>query len=79
MSRSYRKIPIIGNAGSRPSEKWNKRKANRKNRRVNKGLLRTIEDEIELKYLRETSDTWVFAKDGKFWFNAYKEPKLKRK
>ena len=63
MSRSRKKTPISGIA-SADSEKQDKRKANRRVRRVNKVAVAT-DDEPKLK--REVSDVWSFDKDGKRW------------
>lgn len=66
MSKSYRKTPIFGMCGSRVSEKFDKRKANRK-------LRKRIKSNIKKGYtlifplLREVSDVWEFAKDGKIY------------
>ena len=63
MSRSYRKTKIFGNSGN-VSEKQDKRIANRCLRsRVRCGELNLT--------LREVSNPWDFAKDGKnYWANA---------
>ncbi len=77
MSRSRRKTPIAGVATS-DSEKDDKRKANRRERRVNRILLRTRGEEA-LKDRRAVSNVWSFAKDGKIRFDPKKEPGLLRK
>lgn len=75
MSRSRRKTPIVG-ITTAMSEKFDKGKANRKLRsRVHVALDRG--DEV-LPELREVSDVWTFAKDGKQSLND-PDPKLMRK
>ena len=58
MSRSKRKTPVFGIIAAR-SEKQDKRLANRKLRR------KTRIDPENAPMLREVSDVWGFAKDGK--------------
>lgn len=69
MSRSRRKTKIRGMCGSRHhvSEKEDKRKFNRKMRRVNKVLLGVSDDseKLVLKHKDEIEDVWGFKKDGK--------------
>ena len=69
MSRSYRKNPIIGNAGT--SEKYDKVHAHRKTRKQIRdhitsthGDLESLE-EILMPKEEEISDDWTMAKDGK--------------
>lgn len=73
MSRSIKKTPITGITGSR-SDKEGKRLANRHHRRINKQLT----DE-SYRTLREVSDVWDMAKDGKSWFDSSQHPELMRK
>jgi hypothetical protein len=70
MGKSYKKTDICGNGGN--SEKYDKRLANRRFRRIiNTKLL--INPEIEvLPVMREVSDVWGFNKDGKHWFGNMK-------
>ncbi len=75
MSRSRKKTPISGITKS-DSEKLDKRDANRRERRINKELLKK---EKELKRIREVSDIWTFNKDGKVVFNEKKYPEMMRK
>ena len=77
MSRSRIKTPITGIITAK-SEKDDKRRANRRNRRTNRVLLRTKGQEA-LKLKRETSNIWSFDKDGKARFDPVKNPKLLRK
>lgn len=58
MSRSKRKTPVFGITTAR-TEKQDKRMANRKLRR------KTRVDPENAPALREVSDVWGFAKDGK--------------
>lgn len=63
MSKSYKKNPIFGHASS--SEKKDKRRANRK---LRKKIKQSMNREFDiLPYLREVSDVWGFAKDGKIY------------
>lgn len=64
MSRSRRKTTIVGNTCA-DSEKSDKRDANRRLRRLTK---RQVQDGLEPAILREVSDTWDMAKDGKSFF-----------
>ena len=65
MARSRRKTPIWGITGAR-SEKKDKRIANRRLRRaVNIRLAQP--DETPLPVLREVSNPWSMAKDGRRW------------
>lgn len=68
MSRSRRKTPIIGWTTA-PSEKEDKRLANRRLRRIVRNILRTQEDPDVLPDLREVSDPWDMNKDGKQWID----------
>tara|TARA_R110000824_G_scaffold33584_5_gene107602 strand:+ start:3929 stop:4147 length:219 start_codon:yes stop_codon:yes gene_type:complete len=72
MSRSIRKTPISGIAGT--SDKEDKRLANRHHRRINKQLA-----EDSYRALREVSNVWTMAKDGKRWFDSARYPELMRK
>jgi len=62
MSRSLKKTPKNG-ITTAETEKDNKRKANRKLRRVAKIQVKKGENEIASK--REISNVWSFDKDGK--------------
>lgn len=72
MSRSRKKTPVISYTCS-DSEKDDKRIANRKLRRAVKVKLQNAQsvemaEEMQpLPELREVSDTWTFAKDGKIY------------
>ena len=74
MSRSKKKTPVTGMTTAR-SEKDDKRLANRKFRRV------TRIDPENAPALREVSDVWGMAKDGKVRFDPMDESgkKLMRK
>ncbi len=67
MSRSRRKTPIFGIAGG-VSEKQDKRKANRKARKKQNWN----------KDLREVSDNWGFAKDGKRYQQEAEEEDMRK-
>ena len=62
MSRSRKKTPVRGRTTAE-SEKENKRKANRKLRRITKVQLK--KGDAELSTMKETSNVWAFDKDGK--------------
>jgi hypothetical protein len=64
MSNSVRKTKIIGIVKA-DSEKEDKRDANRKLRRITKQKIK--KGEWELPLLREVSNVWDFAKDGKIY------------
>ena len=64
MSRSRKYTPIHATTNAK-SEKEDKQRANRKDRRVNKVILQTTEDEEKLLEKRATSNVYDFAKDGK--------------
>ena len=55
------------------SEKWDKRNAQR---RLRRGVKRSLEGGREVPLLREISDVWCFNKDGKTMFS---DPKWFRK
>jgi|10_taG_2_1085330.scaffolds.fasta_scaffold05240_10 hypothetical protein len=68
MSRSRRKEPYVGHCAD--SDKQDKRKANRKHRRVIKEALRKEDPEtVEFKLLKEVSNEWDFSKDGKLRYD----------
>lgn len=65
MSRSYRKTPIIGNCSH--SDKWWKREARKSLRcqQRTQAVRHVDPDAMQLPQLREISDVYCFAKDGK--------------
>jgi len=69
MSRSYKKNPIIGNAGT--SEKYDKVHAHRKTRKQIRDHITATHGDLELleemlmPNEEEVSDTWTMTKDGK--------------
>lgn len=65
MSRSRKKVPVTGHT-THESEKQDKRKSNRRLRTAVKQQINK-QDEKPLPELREVSDVWGFAKDGKTW------------
>ena len=82
MSRSKRKTPILGFTCAK-SEKDDKRRANRKLRRIvktgirvsNKKALETYESLDK----RDVSNVWSFEKDGKRYIIRNKDKKWMRK
>ncbi len=78
MSRSRKKSPFRP-VTTTESEKQDKRDANRLDRRVNKYILRSTEDDERLRSRRETSDPWAMGKDGMVRFDPSDEPQYLRK
>lgn len=69
MSRSVRKHPFIGMTGAE-SEKFNKQLVNRKFRAEVRRALVDYDDSIPLPAIREVSEVYTFAKDGKQHLSA---------
>jgi hypothetical protein len=61
------------------SEKQDKRLANRRIRRRVKVVLEAGPEDDMLPTLRELSDPWTMAKDGKRWFDPSRYPEELRK
>jgi len=78
MSRSRKKTPIGGMTGA-PSEKWDKRVANRRERRCVKEVLAQDPLADVLPTQRELSDPWTMAKDGKRWHDPLRHPGVLKK
>jgi hypothetical protein len=76
MSHSRRKIPKRGVTTSE-SEKSDKRVANRRLRRAAASALHAGVEIMPS--IREVSNVWEFAKDGKIRFNATTSPQMMRK
>ena len=62
MARSRKKVPITGITSAK-TEKSNKRKANRKFRRLTKVQIK--KGDTQLVSIKEVSNVWSFDKDGK--------------
>ena len=78
MAGSRRKTPKVGVTKAR-SEKKDKRAANRVARRkVTSALPASQEGEL-LPALKEVSNLWKMAKDGKIYWDSEIDPKLMRK
>lgn len=77
MSRSMRRTPISGMTTA-PSEKQDKRLANRRLRRIVRCRLMWQFAEV-LPDLREVSDVGSFDKDGKTYFGRARNNRLMRK
>jgi hypothetical protein len=79
MARSRRHTPIISFM-SNSSEKQDKRHANRNCRSALRRVLKRDDDpdSAVLPVLRDVSDPWAMAKDGRSWFGQY-FPELMRK
>ena len=76
MSRSRRKTKIFGYTSFKYSEKEDKRDANRKFRRITRQLVKGRKE--VLPKLRELSDVWAFAKDGKRYMNNVEKKYLRK-
>ena len=76
MARSRRSTPIVSITTS-ASEKQDKRQANRNCRAALQRALRLDADAI-LPILRDVSDPWCMAKDGRQWIGT-RFPELLRK
>ncbi len=79
MARSRRRTPIISSM-SNSSEKQDKRHANRNCRSALRRALKRDDDPdaAVLPILRDVSDPWAMAKDGRSWFGQH-SPELMRK
>lgn len=79
MARSRRRTPIISSM-SNSSEKQDKRHANRNCRSALRRVLKRDgdPDAAVLPVLRDVSDPWAMAKDGRSWFGHH-SPELMRK
>ncbi|WP_020528637.1 hypothetical protein [Flexithrix dorotheae] len=75
MSRSRKKIKIRG-ISTADSEKQNKRRANRKLRRIISQKIKTGEDKFP--ELKEVSNVWCFDKDGKIFDKTISEIELRK-
>ncbi|MBI3796263.1 MAG: hypothetical protein HY268_04735 [Deltaproteobacteria bacterium] len=78
MSRSRKKLPFSG-ITTAASEKEDKRRANRKERRLNRQTLCATADDTLLRNKRAVGNPWLFAKDGKNRFDPHAYPHLVRK
>ena len=79
MARSRRRTPMIS-ITTAASEKQDKRWANRIHRSATRRAIKrdTDPDATVLPIMREVSDEWAMAKDGRSWFGHH-IPKLMRK
>ncbi|MDP0501881.1 MAG: hypothetical protein Q7P63_17440 [Verrucomicrobiota bacterium JB022] len=78
MANSVRKSPSTG-ITTADSEKEDKRTFNRTLRRVNRQILKADGDRERLKQVKEVSDPWAMAKDGKCRFDPIEDRRLLRK
>ncbi|MDP3069592.1 MAG: hypothetical protein Q8N18_04855 [Opitutaceae bacterium] len=78
MSRSKRKHSIASVTAA-ASGKQDKRDANRALRKATHQALGTLSDETVLPVMREVSDVWDTAKEGKRFFDPAGDPKRMRK
>ena len=79
MARSRRRTPITSMTTA-ASEKQDKRWANRNHRAALRRILKSVADPdaAVLPTLRDVSDPWGMAKDGRSWFGRH-TPELMRK
>ena len=79
MARSRRRTPIVSTTIN-ASEKQDKRWANRNHRAALRRALKNTPDSdaAVLPTLRDVSDPWSMAKDGRSWFGRH-TPELMRK
>jgi hypothetical protein len=75
MSRSKRRTPIFG-ITTADSEKNDKRKANRKFRRIVREQVKKGSEQFS--ELREVSNVWSFGKDGKRYFRKCADRDLRK-
>lgn len=75
MSNSTKKTKITGVTTAK-SEKDDKREANRKLRRITKQKVK--KGDLDLPQLREISNIWSFAKDGKIYKSDMEEKYLRK-
>lgn len=78
MSRSKRKHSIASVTAA-ASGKQDKRDENRALRKATNQKLSTVSDETVLPVMREVSDVWNTAKEGKRYFDPAWDPKRMRK
>lgn len=78
MSRSRKQTPVSG-VTTATTEKEDKRAANRALRRAVRQRLAAGDDATGLPELREVSDVWSMAKDGKTRFDPEQSPERMRK
>ena len=78
MSRSRRKNPFCGHTMAE-SEKDDKRRYNRRYRRICRQILHTDPKREDLPILKKVSNIWWMDKDGKGRFNPKEFPKGMRK
>lgn len=78
MSRSRRRTPRVGITTAR-SEKQDKLKAHRRERRGVKVALSKGAEDHELPHRREVGDPWKMAKDGKAYLGQKARPRDLRK
>jgi hypothetical protein len=76
MGKSYRKTPIIGNAGG--SEKEDKRLANRKFRKKEHQALHQNQIDKLPYNMDDVCDKWCMTKDGKRYINPNSDKKWTR-
>lgn len=78
MSRSRKKHPFCG-ITTATSEKDDKRLAHKAYRQALRRLDLSDPDNLVVPLLREVSNVWGFAKDGKWRFDPAEHPKWMRK
>lgn len=78
MSRSYRHESIAGNTCAE-SEKKDKRRCNKKMRRLAKMFLAKSHEDFLMPLKGEILDKWMMAKDGMNYFDKNEFPQFMRK
>ena len=76
MSRSIKKNPVVGHTCAE-SEKQDKRFANRRFRKRARDAIAAGKEPPAS--IREVSEVWTFAKDGKHRLDAERFPQVRRK
>ena len=77
MARSRRHTPIFG-ITSQESEKADKRRGNRRLRRLVREVVATSDAPEVLPALREVSDPWSMAKDGRSYWKEARSTDLRK-
>lgn len=83
MSRSYKKVPVIGHTGA-DSEKSDKKIWHRRFRHKTKDILRSMHndtdaiDDVVMPVEGDVSNTWSMSKDGKHYLGQWLKKNVDR-
>lgn len=83
MSRSYKKVPVIGHTGA-DSEKADKKIWHRRFRHKTKDILRSMHNDVEgmddviMPVETDVSNTWAMSKDGKHYIGEWLKKNVDR-